>query len=142
MRLCKEFCPIVYFFRPKEVIIILLHYAEVSEWIISKGFIDNRPTNFIYCIKWTVHTENIFKLKCQKCNISIKTKSSAQSQMYFVIANVQIRGRSQTTFTRFGFFWPPTPLCLHFLWYKSLQKVDFFDHLPPSSCKRSLWTAP
>ena len=28
------------------------------------------------------------------------------------------------------------------LWYESLQKVDFFDHLPPSSCKRSLWTAP
>ena len=31
-----------------------------------------------------------------------------------------------------------TPLRLHFLWYKCLQKVDFFDHLPPSSCKRSL----
>ena len=42
----------------------------------------------------------------------------------------------------FGFFWPPTHLRLHFLWYESLQKVDFFDHLPPSSCKRSLWTAP
>ena len=26
--------------------------------------------------------------------------------------------------------------------YKSLQKLDFFDHLPPSSCKRSLWTTP
>ena len=45
-------------------------------------------------------------------------------------------------FTRFVFFWPPTPLRLHFLRHKSLQKVDFFDHLPPSSCKRSLWTAP
>ena len=43
-------------------------------------------------------------------------------------------GRSQTTFTRFGFFWPPTPLRLHFPWYKSLQKVDFFYHLSPSSC--------
>ena len=51
-------------------------------------------------------------------------------------------GRSQTTFTRFVFFWPPNPLRLHFLWYKSLQKVNFFDHLPPSSCKRSLWTPP
>ena len=28
-----------------------------------------------------------------------------------------LRGRSQTTFTKFGFFWPPTPLRLHFLWY-------------------------
>ena len=27
---------------------------------------------------------------------------------------------------------------LHFPWYKSLQKVKFFDHLPPSSCKGSL----
>ena len=54
----------------------------------------------------------------------------------------EIRGRSQTTFTRFGFFWPPTPLRLHFLLYKGLQKVNFFDHLPPSSCKCSLWTAP
>ena len=50
--------------------------------------------------------------------------------------------RSQTTFTRFCFFGPPTPLGLHFLWYKSLQKVNFFDHPPPSSCKRSLWTTP
>ena len=25
---------------------------------------------------------------------------------------------SSTTFTRFGFFWPPTPLRLHFLWHK------------------------
>ena len=59
--------------------------------------------------------------------------------MIFVFS---IRGRSQTTFTRFDIFWPPTPLCLHFLWYKCLQKVDFFDHLPTSSCKRSLWTPP
>ena len=55
---------------------------------------------------------------------------------------ISIRGRSQTTFTRFGFLWPPTPLRLHFLQNKSLQKVDFFDHLPPSSRKCSLWTAP
>ena len=45
-------------------------------------------------------------------------------------------------FTKLVFFWPPTPLRLYFLWYKSLQKLDFFDHLPPFSCKRSLWTAP
>ena len=53
-----------------------------------------------------------------------------------------VRGQSQTTFTKFGSFWPPTPLGLHFLWYESLQKVNFFDHLPPSSCKRGLWTPP
>jgi len=43
---------------------------------------------------------------------------------------------------KIGFFWPPNPLRLRFLWYKSLLKVNFFDHLPPSSCKHSLWTAP
>ena len=55
---------------------------------------------------------------------------------------LQYLGWKLSTFTRFFFFWPPTPLCLHFLWYKSSQKIDFFDHLPPSSCKRSLWTTP
>ena len=35
-------------------------------------------------------------------------------------------------FTRFGFFWPPTPLHLHFLRYKSLQKVNFLTIYPPS----------
>ena len=30
----------------------------------------------------------------------------------------------------FCFFWPPTPLRLHFLWYESLQKVDIFG--PPT----------
>ena len=61
---------------------------------------------------------------------------------YYNILFSNFRGCSQTTFTRFVFFWPITPLRLHFLWYKSLQEVDFFDHLPPSSCKRSLWTTP
>ena len=51
-------------------------------------------------------------------------------------------GRSQTTFTRFVFFWPPTPLRLHFLRYKSLQKVDFMTTYPPTLvnvvCERPL----
>ena len=33
----------------------------------------------------------------------------------------KIRGRSQTTFTRFVLFLTTYPLRLHFLWYKSLQ---------------------
>ena len=28
--------------------------------------------------------------------------------------------------TRFWLFWPPTPLCWHFLWYERWQKVDIF----------------
>ena len=71
------------------------------------------------------------------CRYTIRGRSQTTFTLDF-----SIRGRSQTTFTNFGFFWPPTPLRLHFLWYESLQKVNFFDHLPPSSCKRSLWTTP
>ena len=41
-----------------------------------------------------------------------------------------IRGRSQTTLTRFWLFWPPTPLCWHFLWYDCWQKVDILR--PPT----------
>ena len=63
-------------------------------------------------------------------------------KFFMNLCDEQLRGRSQTTFTNFDYFWPPTPLRLDFLWYKSLQKVYFFDHLPPSSCKRSLWTPP
>ena len=60
------------------------------------------------------------------------------STTFFIqITGSPLRWRSQTTITRFGFFWSPTPLHLHFLWYNGLQKFDFFDHQPPSSCKRS-----
>ena len=34
----------------------------------------------------------------------------------------------------FGFFWPPTPLCWHFLWYERWQNIDIFGpptYLPP-----------
>ena len=34
----------------------------------------------------------------------------------------------------FGFFWPPTPLCWHFLWTKRWQRVDIFG--PPSYLPR------
>jgi hypothetical protein len=43
----------------------------------------------------------------------------------------QFRGRSQTTFTRFDFFWPPTLLCLHFLWYKVYKKSIFLTTYSP-----------
>ena len=55
---------------------------------------------------------------------------------------MEIKGAFTNYVYKIRLFWPPNLLCLHFLWYESLQKVDFFDHLPPSSCKRSLWTPP
>ena len=43
----------------------------------------------------------------------------------------------------FDFFWPSTPLRWHFLPpYECWQKVDLFGSPTPSSCERSLWTAP
>ena len=45
----------------------------------------------------------------------------------------------------FSFFWPPTLLRWHFLWYTSWQKVEIIGlptYLPTSSCKRILWTPP
>ena len=54
-----------------------------------------------------------------------------------------IRGRSQTTFTRFGFFFDHLPPSVYiFYGIKVYKKVNFFDDLPLSSCKRSLWKPP
>ena len=39
------------------------------------------------------------------------------SKELITIQGNTVRGRSQTIFTRFVFFWPLTPLRLHFLWY-------------------------
>ena len=58
------------------------------------------------------------------------------------VYQVQKGGVHKLRLQDLSFFDHLPPLCLHFLWYKCLQKVDFFDHLLPSSCKRSLWTAP
>ena len=63
-----------------------------------------------------------------------------------VLPFILIRGRSQTTLTRFWLFWPPTPRRWHFLTYKRWQKVKIFG-LPSSTypplvvnvCERSLY---
>ena len=55
------------------------------------------------------------------------------SYLYFYsVRYVYIRGRSQTTFTNFANFWPPTYLCLHWLTFRlpptylSTLKCDIF----------------
>ena len=53
-----------------------------------------------------------------------------------------IRGHSHPTLTTFGFFWPPTPCVDIFYGMNVDKKWTFLDHLPTSSCKRSLWTTP
>ena len=125
----------------------LATYAR-NEWI--QPICVNEKAKFIVKVSWPAS----FFIEIWK-----SARTSGKDQIFFSIwtlSNFPIvcvneylcelafgpRGRSQTTFTKFVFFWPRTPLRLHFLWYKSLQKVNFFDHLPPSSCKRSLWTPP
>ena len=41
-----------------------------------------------------------------------------------------IRAVQKLRWQDFGFFWPPTPLCWHFLWYEHWQTVDIFE--PPT----------
>ena len=53
-----------------------------------------------------------------------------------------LRGHSKTTMTR---YWPfltnPPPACVdNFYGINVDKKRTFLDHLPTSSCKRSLWT--
>ena len=54
----------------------------------------------------------------------------------------QIKGRSQTTLTRLGLFYPLPPWVDIFYGMNVDKKWTFLDHLPTSSCKRSFWTAP
>ena len=73
----------------------------------------------------------------RKKNCCIKIELQVQSLHYYsfwtswrrCLSHERIRGRSKTTLARFQLFWPPTPLCWHFLWWKRWQKVDILG--PP-----------
>ena len=54
-----------------------------------------------------------------------------------VYVDNRIRGRSQTTLTRF-FFDHLTPCVDNFYGMNVDKKLTFLDHLPTSSCKRNL----
>ena len=60
-----------------------------------------------------------------------------------VFALCKVRGRSQSTLATFWLFLTTYPPSVDIF---SLVKIDekstFFDYLPPSSCKCSLWMAP
>ena len=78
---------------------------------------------FISNMKWAFQVPFISQMKS-----SYHESTFATQKLTCVF---KVRGRSQTTFTKFGFFWPPTPLRLHFIWYESLQKVNFLITYPP-----------
>ena len=65
-----------------------------------------------------------------------------QSSSGLLISPCKKRGRSQTTFTKFGFFWPPSPSAYIFYGMKVYKNSTFLATYPPSSCKCSLWLAP
>ena len=57
--------------------------------------------------------------------------------------NLWVRGRSQTTLTKFcPFCYRLPPSVENFLIMNVDKKSTFLDYLPPFSCKRSLWTTP
>ena len=50
-----------------------------------------------------------------------------------------VRGRSQTTLTRFWLFFDHLPPCVDIFYGTNVDKKwTFLDHIPTSSCKRSL----
>ena len=56
---------------------------------------------------------------------------------------LRLRGHSQTTLTRFWFFFHNLPPCVDIFYGMNVDKRwIFMDHLPTSSCKCSLWTTP
>ena len=60
-----------------------------------------------------------------------------------LLAKLALRGRSQTMFTIFWFFFDHLPPCVYIFYGMNVYKTwTFLDHLPTSSCKRSLWTTP
>ena len=126
---------------------LLSLFSKIS-W---KNYAKNWSCNYVFDIKYYIQRIQ-FDKRCQLWSIFFwKTTLAGEKwtgAWFFAIllscSILRLLGgiHKLSTFTRFGFFLPPNPLRLHFLWYKSLQKVDFFYHLPPSSCKRSLWMAP
>ena len=53
------------------------------------------------------------------------------------------RGCSQTTLTRFWILFDHLPPCVDIFYGTNFdKKMTFLDHLPTSSCKRSLWMTP
>ena len=66
---------------------------------------------------------------------NITFKFNSQIYWYFL----WLGGRSQTTLISFWIFFDHLPPFVHTFY---LIKVDIFDYLPTSACKRSLWTTP
>ena len=74
--------------------------------------------------------------------INLESKNFEEDWRHVYCYQCTVRGRSQTTFTRFGFFLTTYPCVDIFYGINLDKKWIFLDHLPTSSCKRSLWTAP
>ena len=78
--------------------------------------------------------------------IGISKICPKNTRSFFILNSARwfnIGGVQKLRLQNLAFFRPPTPFCLHFLWYIILQKVISFDHLFPPPlvnvvCERSL----
>ena len=134
------FCTMDGFFRifektSSELIWARLYTKVLQNWMIKnlrislERIFPNLLFNQSYCFN-KIKKNKIY----HKMLNGMKLKLSTWLSLFF-------RGRSQTTLTSFWLFWPPTPLTFSTL-YTLKKKSTFFDYLPPSSCKLSLWATP
>ena len=74
----------------------------------------------------------------------LSTKHIDKQTLIAVTATFYIRSCSQTTLIRFWLFMTtyPPPLTFSMYGMNVDKKWTFLDHLPTSSCKRSLWITP
>ena len=86
------------------------------------------------------HTSyDIFPIPRQ-CDWNISHVAQVIWVVRFLLEEYKIRGRSQTTLTRFWLFFDRLPPCVDIFYDVNVDKKwTFLNHLPTSSCKRSLW---
>ena len=95
--------------------------SEISCGVFASFNFTYKMTKYFKCKMF----ERFLKILYAFCDKKIQ-----QNPFFRILFLCYVRGRSQTTLTRFCHFWPPTPLCWQFLWYERWQKVDIFG--PPT----------
>ena len=104
-----------------------VHISGLSHSVSNKSFENILKLEFPFAFrcsrcKWVQKLWLLVKLRHLKWDL----KNSSNHKILFLHKGL---------FTNYvnkilAFFWPPTPLCWHFLWYECWQKVDIFG--PPT----------
>ena len=95
---------------------------------------------------WQQRKKIWFLVGVRICIFCIEDKQASESATKGVIQKLhssnqnEVRGRSQTTWQVFGFFWLPTPLRWQFLTYKSWHFMTIYLPLLENVvCEQPLW---